>query len=100
MSTRAGTALAKRKPMTTPNLKLLRLTSIDPEDYEVIDARGERVGRIKRTIAVGGGEAWNWTVYGIAVTNYPPAGQAPTRQAAQAAFKAAWATCQPRERGA
>jgi hypothetical protein len=53
-----------------------------------------------RTIAVGGGEAWNWTVYGIAVTNYPPAGQAPTREAAQAAFKAAWATCQPRERGA
>ena len=58
--------------MTIPNLKLLRLTSIDPEDYEVIDARGERVGRIKRTIAVGGGEAWNWTVYGIAVTNHPP----------------------------
>jgi hypothetical protein len=40
------------------------------------------------------------TVYGIAVTNHPPAGQAPTREAAQAAFKAAWATCQPRERGA
>jgi hypothetical protein len=84
--------------MMTPNLKLRRLiwrdggTSIDPEDYEVIDARGERVGRIKRTIAVGG--------YGIAVTNHPPAGQAPTREAAQAAFKAAWATCQPRERGA
>jgi hypothetical protein len=92
--------LAKRKPMTTPNLRLLRLTSIDPEDYEVIDARGERVGRIKRTIAVGGREAWNWTVYGIAVTNHPPAGQAPTREAAQAAFKAAWATCEPRERGA
>ena len=74
--------------------------ALDPEDYEVVDARGERVGRIKRTIAVGGGEAWNWTVYGIAVTNHPPAGQAPTLGAAQAAFKAAWATCQPRERGA
>jgi hypothetical protein len=86
--------------MTTPNLKLLRLTSLDPEDYEVIAARGERVGRIKRTIAVGGGEAWNWTVYGIAVTNHPPAGQAPTRAAAQAAFKAAWAACEPRERRA
>ena len=84
--------------MTTPNLKLLRLTSIDPEDYEVIDARGEKVGRMYRTIAVGGGAAWNWTVYGIAVTNHPPAGQAPTREAAQAAFKAAWATCEPRER--
>jgi hypothetical protein len=84
--------------MTSPNLKLLRLTSLDPEDYEVVDARGERVGRMYRTIAVGGGEAWNWTVYGIAVTNHPPAGQAPTREAAQAAFKAAWATCQPRER--
>jgi hypothetical protein len=52
------------------------------------------------TSNVGGGEAWNWTVYGIAVTNHPPAGQAPTREAAQAAFKAAWATCQPRKRDA
>ena len=92
--------------MTTPDLKLRRLswddggTSIDPEDYEVIDARGEKVGRILRTDAEGGGEAWIWAVYGIAVTNHPPAGQAPTRDAAQAAFKAAWATCQPRERGA
>jgi hypothetical protein len=38
----------------TPNLKLRRLiwrdggTSIDPEDYEVIDARGEKVGRMYR----------------------------------------------------
>jgi hypothetical protein len=88
-------------PLMTPNnLKLLRLTSLDPEDYEVIDARGERVGRIKRTVAVRGGYAWNWTVYGIAVTNHPPAGQAPTRAAAKAAFKAAWAMCEPRERGA
>ena len=37
--------------MTIPDLKLRRLiwndgsASIDPEDYEVIDARGERVGR-------------------------------------------------------
>jgi hypothetical protein len=58
------------------------------------------VGRIKRTIAVGGQQVWNWTVYGIAVTNHPPAGQAPTRDAARAALKAAWATCQLRERGA
>jgi hypothetical protein len=42
--------------MTTPDLKLRRLiwddggTSIDPEDYEVVDARGERVGRMYRTI--------------------------------------------------
>ena len=93
--------------MTAPTaipLKLRRLiwddggTSIDPEDYEVIDARGESVGRIKRTIAVGDGYAWRWSVYGIAVTNHPPAGQAPARGAAQAAFKAAWATCEPRER--
>jgi predicted secreted Zn-dependent protease len=27
-------------------------TSIDPEDYEVIDERGEKIGRIKRAIAV------------------------------------------------
>jgi hypothetical protein len=80
---------------TTPLLKLRRLiwhdggTSIDPEDYEVIDARGEKVGRLYRTIAVGGGQAWNWTVNRAAA-----AGQAPT------AFRAAWAACQPRERGA
>jgi hypothetical protein len=45
--------------MTPPDLKLRRLiwhdggTSIDPEDYEVIDARGERVGRIKLPSAAG-----------------------------------------------
>jgi hypothetical protein len=103
---RRHTCSQSAKPMTPPNLKLRRLIwddgrpSINPEDYEVIDARGESVGRIKRTEAVGGGYAWRWTVYGIAVTNHPPAGQAPTREAAQAALKAAWATCQPRERGA
>jgi hypothetical protein len=70
------------------------------EDYAVIDERGEKVGRIYRTITIGGDHAWRWTVYGIAVTNPPPAGQSPSRDAAQAAFKAAWATCQPRERGA
>jgi hypothetical protein len=78
------------------SLKLRRLDWGDGgrprEDYEVIDARGEKVGRMYRTEAVGGGYAWRWSVYGIAV-------EAPTREAAQAAFKAAWATCQPRERG-
>jgi hypothetical protein len=69
------------------------------EDFEVIDERGEKIGRMYRTEAVGGGYAWRWSVYGIAVTNHPPAGQAPTREAAQAAFKAAWATCQPRDVG-
>jgi hypothetical protein len=60
--------------MTPPNLKLRRLIwddgrpSINPEDYEVIDARGKRVGRIKRTIAVGSGYAWRGSVYGIGVT--------------------------------
>ena len=90
-------------PTALPDLKLRRTWhdgGQPREDYEVIDERGERVGRMYRTIAVGGGEAWNWTVYGIAVMNHPPAGQAPTREAAQAAFKVAWATCQPRERGA
>jgi hypothetical protein len=87
-----------------PHLELRRIVGGDGgqprEDYEVIDARGEKVGRLYRAeAAVRGGYAWNWTVYGLAGTNYPPAGQAPTRQAAQAAFKAAWLTCQPRERG-
>jgi hypothetical protein len=68
--------------------------------FEVLDERGEKVGRVYRTITIGGSEAWRWSVYGIAGTNYPRAGLAPTREAAQAAFKAAWATCKPREWGA
>jgi hypothetical protein len=89
---------------TAPVLRLIvwddGTTSIDPEDYEVIDERGARVGRLYRTIAVGGGEAWRWTIYAIVVGDHPPAGTAPTREAAQAAFKAAGAICKPRERGA
>jgi hypothetical protein len=69
-------------------------------DYSVVDERGEKIGRIYRILAVGGGHAWHWRVFGTAVKSRPPAGQAPTREAAQAAFKVAWATCQPRERGA
>ena len=100
------------EPMTTPTVRLgsLRLRRIDwgnggrprqgARKYEVVDARGEKVGRMYHTEAVRGGYAWRWSVYGVAVANHPPAGQAPTREAAQAAFKAAWATCQPRERGA
>jgi hypothetical protein len=43
--------------MTTPTatLKLRRIDWGDGEDYEVIDARGEKVGRMYRTEAVGGG---------------------------------------------
>jgi hypothetical protein len=44
------------------------------EDFEVIDARGEKVGRMYRTEAVGGGYAWRWSVYGIAVTIPMPRG--------------------------
>jgi hypothetical protein len=50
--------------MTTPTAIPLKLRRIDGgdggqprEDYEVIDARGEKVGRMYRTIAVGGGQA-------------------------------------------
>jgi hypothetical protein len=75
------------------------LPSIGRDDYEVIDERGEKIGRMYRMNAVAGGEAWNWTVYGIAVSNSPPAGREPTREQAMAAFKAAWVTCEPRERG-
>jgi hypothetical protein len=48
--------------MTTPTTIPLKLRRIDwgdggqpREDYEVIDARGEKVGRMYRTIAVGTG---------------------------------------------
>ena len=60
-------------------------------DFSVIDERGKKIGRIYRTVAVGGGYAWNWTVY-----YRGPAGCAPTLEAAQTAFKAAWAMCAPR----
>jgi hypothetical protein len=50
-------------------------TSIDPEDYEVIDEHGERIGRIYRAEAVGGGHVWRWFVYILAVDNVPPAGR-------------------------
>jgi hypothetical protein len=69
-------------------------------DFSVIDERGEKIGRIYRTlVGRGRGHAWNWTVYGIAVKSPPLAGRAPTLEAAQAAFKAAWATCEPRDVG-
>jgi hypothetical protein len=75
--------------------------SIGGDDFCVIDERGEKIGRIYRTDAVGtSGDDWCWTVYGIAVWNSPPAGRAATREIATAAFKAAWAACRPRERGA
>jgi hypothetical protein len=72
---RAGTRARKAKayddPTATPSLKLRRIDWSDGgrprEDYEVIDARGEKVGRMYRTEAVGGGYAWRWSVYGGAV---------------------------------
>ena len=70
--------------------------SIGREDFEVIDQRGEKIGRVYRTDAVGGGYAWRWTVYGIAVWNSPPAGLESTREQAMAEFKAAWSRCEPR----
>jgi hypothetical protein len=53
-------------------------------DYTVIDERGEKIGRIYRTlVGRGRGYAWNWMVY------RGPTGHAPTLEAAQAAFAAA-----------
>jgi hypothetical protein len=46
--------------MRTPTLKLRRIiwpdgsTSIASEDFDVIGERGERIGRMYRTITVGG----------------------------------------------
>jgi hypothetical protein len=63
-------------------------------DFSVIDERGEKIGRIYRTlVGRSRGYAWTWAVYS------GPAGCAPTLEAAQAAFKAAWATCEPRDVG-
>jgi hypothetical protein len=91
---------------TSPSLKLRRIlwpdgsTSTDPKDYDVIDDRGERIGRMYRVIAIGGGYAWRWSVYGMATYDKPPNGLEPTREKAMAAFKAAWRKCKPRGRGA
>jgi hypothetical protein len=35
---------------------------VQREDFEVIDERGQRIGRMYRTDAVGGGYDWVWTV--------------------------------------
>ena len=60
-------------------------------DFSVIDERGEKIGRIYRTlVGRSRGYAWTWAVYS------GPAGCAPTLEAA---FKAAWATCEPRDVG-
>ena len=90
-------------------LKLRRIVwddgqhSLDPEDHNVVDGRGEKIGRIYRTIAVGGGHVWRWSVYSIAIKDkwdsHRHSGLLPTREAAQHVFKAAWATCEPRARG-
>ena len=45
-----------------------------------------------RTLAFGGGYAWRWAIYALEVGDHPPTGMAPTLEAAQAAFKVAWAT--------
>jgi hypothetical protein len=87
-------------------LKLRRIIWSDDEhdaqreDFEVIDERGERIGRMYRTNAVGGGHDWRRTVSGLASYDVPPAGLEPTREKAMAAFKVGWARCKPRERGA
>lgn len=65
--------------VSVPGLILRRIIwgdgkpSNDP-DYSVIDERGHTVGRIYQTLAVGGGEAWHWTIafFEIAVDE-PPA---------------------------
>jgi hypothetical protein len=62
-------------------------------DFSVIDERGEKIGRIYRIGGRSRGHVWTWTVY------KGPAGCTPTLEAAQAAFKAAWATCEPRDGG-
>jgi hypothetical protein len=102
----ARSTAQKARPMTTtPTLKLRRIiwpdgsTSIDREDFDVIDERGERIGRMYRTIAVGGGHAWRWSVYGIATYNKPPAGlaRADTREGDG---RVQGKKCKPRERGA
>jgi hypothetical protein len=80
-------------PTATPLLNLRRIiwddgsTSLDPEDYAVVDERGERIGRMYRTIAVGGGEAWRWTVYGMAAHNIPSAGMEPTGEEAMTSLR-------------
>jgi hypothetical protein len=61
---------------------------VQREDFEVIDERGQRLGRVYRTDAVGSGYDWVWTVYGIAVSNAPPAGRASTREIGMAEFTA------------
>lgn len=70
--------------------------SIDPEDYSVLED-GHVIGRIYRTHGTGSeGPVWLWFVSASATTIYPERGRAMSLEAAKAAFKAAWATCERR----
>jgi len=82
-------------PMTL-TLKLRRVRwsagSNAANDYTVLDEHSEKIGRIYRTLAVGGGYTWNWLIYGIAIKGRAPAGRERTLEEAQAAFEAAMST--------
>lgn len=65
-----------------------------PDDYAVI-WDGLTIGRIFKTVAVGGGAAWSWS---CSLPNVPQRskhrGRAGSLDAAKARFRAAWAELQ------
>ncbi|WP_409188470.1 hypothetical protein [Bradyrhizobium sp. RDM4] len=65
-----------------------------PDDYVVI-SDDLAIGRIFKTIAVGGGEAWSWSCF---LPNVPQPsshrGRAGSLETAKASFRAAWTDLQ------
>lgn len=62
---------------------------------------GRDIGRIYRTIGRSDeGHIWHWSIYTLAMMDawkvHVHGGRAATLEEAQAAFKAAWATCERR----
>jgi hypothetical protein len=63
-----------------------------PNDFQVWEG-SVAIGRMYE-IDTPIGIQWRWSVSGLVVKDFPPAGAADSRGAAQAAFKAAWAGCE------
>jgi hypothetical protein len=55
------------------------------QDAYVILCDGKDVGRVYKTLGIGGDTVWQWTIYGV-----NKAGREPTLDAAKARWKAAF----------